>query len=195
MEAPGREHIVELILGGGRRLSPCVVGGNVARVGRQPLWPVSRSPATGILGPHKLQAECLHPVKDGALSEGERLRATSSVPRTMLRSPAATTRWVPGLVWPMKAERSEMMRWAEASECPTPQLLRVDGWGLSHRAYIDTMMNGSACGSPGVTRAAAIVPMPLTAISSAATSLIGEPCLNHSTPTRSDSWTTIGHRS
>ena len=81
MEAPGREHTVELILGGGRRLSPCVGGGNVARVGRQPLWPVSRPPAIRILGPHKLQAECLHPVKDGALSEGERLRATSSVPQ------------------------------------------------------------------------------------------------------------------
>ena len=78
---------------------------------------------------------------------------------------------------------------------PTRHLLRVEGCGLIQRAYIDTTMNGSAGDSRGVIRAAAIVPMPLTAISSEQTSLIGLTCLNHSTSTRSESCTTIGQRS
>ena len=56
-------------------------------------------------------------------------------------------------------------------------------------------MNASPGASLGVTRAAAIVPMPLTAISSSATSLIGLTWLNHSTSARSESRTTIGQRS
>ena len=54
-------------------------------------------------------------------------------------------------------------------------------------------MNGSAF--RGVTRAAAIAPIPLTATSSSAVRLIGLTCLNHSTSTRSDSFTTIDQRS
>ena len=69
----------------------------------------------------------------------------------------------------------------------------VDGWGVIQRAYIDTTMNGGA--SRGITRDAAMVPTPLTAISSPAVSLIGLTCRNHSTSTRSDSRTTIGQRS
>ena len=69
----------------------------------------------------------------------------------------------------------------------------VEGCGLIQRAYTETATNGGA--SWGVTRAAAIVPIPLTAISSSAVSLIGLTCLNHSTRTRSDSFTTIGHLS
>lgn len=56
-------------------------------------------------------------------------------------------------------------------------------------------MNGSTEPPQGVTRAAAIVPMPLTAISSSSIQPTGPTCLNHSTSTRSESRTTIGHRS
>ena len=58
---------------------------------------------------------------------------------------------------------------------------------------MDTAMNGSS--SRGMIRAAAMVPIPLTAISSSAVALIGLTCLNHSTSIRSDSFTTIGHLS
>ena len=54
-------------------------------------------------------------------------------------------------------------------------------------------MNGGASG--GMTLAAEIVPISLTAISSSIVSLIGLTCLNHSTWTRSESFTTIGKRS
>ena len=66
----------------------------------------------------------------------------------MLRSPAATmrcSRWVP-----MKRERSEMRRCAEASA--NIHLLPVDAWGPSQSAYRDTATKGSP--SAGVTRAA-----------------------------------------
>ena len=56
--------------------------------------------------------------------------------------------------------------------------------------------NGSTEPSFGVMRAAAIVPMPDTSISSgSAPSDTGPICLNHSTSTRSERRTTIGHRS
>ena len=57
---------------------------------------------------------------------------------------------------------------------------------------MDTAINGSE--SLGIILAAAIVPMPLTAISSFSVKLIGETCLNQSTSTRSDSFTTIDQR-
>ena len=57
-------------------------------------------------------------------------------------------------------------------------------------------MNGPVEPSRGLTRAAAIVPIPLTAISSCPIPQpIGLTCLNHSTSTRSGSFTTIGQRS
>ena len=54
-------------------------------------------------------------------------------------------------------------------------------------------MNGGA--SFGITRAAAMVPMPLTAISSSRTSFMGLTCLNYWTSTLSESRTTIDHLS
>ena len=102
-------------------------------------------------------------------------------------------RCVAGSTLPMNADRSDMMRCAEPSGYPTRHLLLVDGCGAIQRAYIDTTMNGGASG--GVTRAAATVPIPLTANSSASVPPIGLTCLNHSTSTRSESFTTIGHRS
>ena len=56
-------------------------------------------------------------------------------------------------------------------------------------------MKGSVEPSRGVTRAAAIVPMPLTAISPCSGHPIGPTCLNHSMSTRSERRTTIGQRS
>ena len=56
-------------------------------------------------------------------------------------------------------------------------------------------MNGSVEPSRGVMRAAAMVPMPLTAISSCSGHPIGPTCLNHSMSTRSERRTTIGQRS
>ena len=55
-------------------------------------------------------------------------------------------------------------------------------------------MNGAEP-SLGLTRAAAIVPIPLTAISSFPGTLMGLTCLNHSTSTRSESFTTFAHLS
>lgn len=104
-------------------------------------------------------------------------------------------RWLAGSVSPTKADKSEMIRWADASGAPTRQLLPVDGCGRIQRAYIETTMNGCVSESSGITRAAAIVPIPLTAISSARTSLIGLTCLNHSTRTRSEHCTTFAQRS
>ena len=73
--------------------------------------------------------------------------------------------------------------------------LDISGGGRTpvreHRAYIDAATNGSPPFS-GITRAAAIVPMPLTAISFDFVSLIGSTCLNHSTLTRSDNFTIFG---
>ena len=93
------------------------------------------------------------------------------------------------------AERLERIQCADPSEYPTRHLLRVEGCGLIQRAYIETAMNGSIGSSFGTTRAAVIVPIPLTASSSSATKLIGLTCLNHSSSTRSESRTTIGQRS
>ena len=56
-------------------------------------------------------------------------------------------------------------------------------------------MNGSVEPSRGVMRAAIMVPLPLTAISSCSGHPIGPTCLNHSTLTRSERRTTIGQRS
>ena len=56
-------------------------------------------------------------------------------------------------------------------------------------------MNGSVEPSFGVTRAAVIVPMPLTEISFSVGHPSGLTCVNHSTSTRSESRTTIGQRS
>ena len=109
----------------------------------------------------------------------------------VLRSPAARIRCVAGSVLPMNADRSEMMRCAEPSGKPTLQLLSVEGWGLIQRAYME---NAGVSPAFGVTRAAATVPIPLTAISSSRTSFVGPTCLNHSTSTRSESFTTIGQR-
>ena len=60
----------------------------------------------------------------------------------MFRSPAARILCVVGLEWPMNADKSEIIRCAEASEQPTLQRLLVDGCGVSQRAYIETTMNG-----------------------------------------------------
>ena len=56
-------------------------------------------------------------------------------------------------------------------------------------------MKGSIEPSRGVIRAAVIVPIPLTAISSCSGHPIGPTCLNHSTSIRSERRTTIGQRS
>ena len=53
----------------------------------------------------------------------------------------------------MNADKSEMIRCAEASEQPTRQRLLVDGCGVSQRAYIETAMNASFLLSRGVTLA------------------------------------------
>ena len=56
-------------------------------------------------------------------------------------------------------------------------------------------MNRSVEPSRGVIRAAVMVPIPLTAISSCSGHPIGPTCLNHSTSIRSERRTTIGQRS
>ena len=38
----------------------------------------------------------------------------------------------------MKADRSEMIRCADTSDAPTDHGLPVIGWGIIHRAYMDT---------------------------------------------------------
>ena len=93
----------------------------------------------------------------------------------------------------MNAERSETVRWAEASEEIHDD--RTLGCGPNHRPYIETAMNGSIESSFGLTRAAAIVPIPLTSISSGPLPHVGPTYLNDSTSTRSARRTTIGHRS
>ena len=66
----------------------------------------------------------------------------------------------------MKADRSEMIRCADTSDAPTDHGLAVTGWGIVHRAYMDTTKQDSSGGRfPGTTLAAAMVPMPLTPMS------------------------------
>ena len=93
----------------------------------------------------------------------------------------------------MNADKSEMIRCAEPSGKPVYQLESADGWGQIQRAYIDMTRNGLPLS--GVIRAAAMVPIPLTAISTGTVTLVGPTCLNQSIWTRSDNFTTIGHRS
>ena len=105
-------------------------------------------------------------------------------------------RCLDGSSWPMKAEMSERMRCADTSGAPTRHGEPVDGCGLMYRAYMETAMNPSSAGRPrGLTLAAAMVPMPLMAMSCAPSALIGGTALNHSTSTRSDSCTTRDQRS
>ncbi len=92
----------------------------------------------------------------------------------------------------MNTDRSERTRCAEASERATLQLLLVDGWGFSRRAYIDTATQWSSSFSCGITFAAAMVPMPLTPIASIPTSLAGATCRYGSIAIRSESLTTNG---
>ena len=83
----------------------------------------------------------------------------------------------------MNTDRSETILCADASGQIQPSLPTV-GWGCNQRAYIEIAMNGSTPFT-GITLAAARVPIPLTAISSAVTHRVGTVCLNHSTSTRS----------
>ena len=55
------------------------------------------------------------------------------------------------------------------------------GCGPIHRPYMEIAMNGSTESSFGVIRAAATVPMPLTAISFSPVHALGPTCLNQST--------------
>ena len=82
----------------------------------------------------------------------------------------------------------------EASAQPIQEVLTL-GCDPIHRPYMEMAMNGPVEPSRGVTRAAAIVPIPLTAISSCPGQPIGLTCLNHSTSTQSERRTTMGQRS
>ena len=115
-------------------------------------------------------------------------------PKTVFRSPAARIRCVPGSIFPINVERSERIRCVDASEYPAHHFVSTETCGLNQRAYIEIAKKGSQL--TGITRAAAMVPMSLTTISSGAAALKqGRTRLNHSTLTRSDSLTTNGQRS
>ncbi len=88
-----------------------------------------------------------------------------------------------------------MILCADTSEAPI-QVLWVDGCGFIQRAYMDTAMNAASRGLPcGITLAAAMVPIPLTAILSFPGSLTGATCRKCSTSTRLDNGTTRHQRS
>ena len=60
-----------------------------------------------------------------------------------------------------EGRQAETIRCADTSDAPTDRWLTAIGWGIVHRAHMDTAIKDSSGGRfPGTTLAAAMVPMP-----------------------------------